>query len=504
MLQGMGLRLDRAGSFGSRSGAVKPLVHKHGFRVAVTASTKVRPKIMRLKQDEIGAVLPWTGSGEQRLQKLGTPSTWLARLAISLAGSVLFYNYNTMAAAMASLYWAWDPVLSTTFANTFLRLQYPYAGLWRARVLAVKVVKPARRPRSDDVFQEIFESQAPVKPFLKLVIGDGSSATLEMKVVMPSKKNQVQVGELVEVLVLSDIKSLSRFMAVRDVYLPDMDLWLSEDPCIERPLFEDLVQTLRAGSSSSSLVPPAVKGRDTQSVKARVPESIDMLPESSLDRREFDKDFLAPEPQTARRWRLTQLDYEEFEPVVEDDPKLQALRRLNRTQTEGEFPVRAQADTYDPPMKFTRIQDSNSYSQDFWEQDNSNTQSDSQPNQSQVSASDEDFAQKSVDTESDNVEEESKIQPLRRLIPKQRFGLQADGYGPPMEYVRMQEDGRETGGEETSEASSNEGNTSQIPDEDLKSMEDEQLTTVGEFLGSGFNEVQIRVPEVEVVQEEEV
>lgn len=371
-------------------------------------------------------------------------------------------------------------------------------------MLAVKVVKPARRPRSDDVFQEIFESQAPVKPFLKLVIGDGSSATLEMKVVMPSKKNQVQVGELVEVLVLSDIKSLSRFMAVRDVYLPDMDLWLSEDPCIERPLFEDLVQTLRAGSSSSSLVPPAVKGRDTQSVKARVPESIDMLPESSLDRREFDKDFLAPEPQTARRWRLTQLDYEEFEPVVEDDPKLQALRRLNRTQTEGEFPVRAQADTYDPPMKFTRIQDSNSYSQDFWEQDNSNTQSDSQPNQSQVSASDEDFAQKSVDTESDNVEEESKIQPLRRLIPKQRFGLQADGYGPPMEYVRMQEDGRETGGEETSEASSNEGNTSQIPDEDLKSMEDEQLTTVGEFLGSGFNEVQIRVPEVEVVQEEEV
>lgn len=229
-----------------------------------------------------------------------------------------------------------------------------------------------------------------------------------------------------------------------------------------------------------------------------------MLPESSLDRREFDKDFLAPEPQTARRWRLTQLDYEEFEPVVEDDPKLQALRSLNRTQTEGEFPVRAQADTYDPPMKFTRIQDSNSYSQDFWEQDNSNTQSDSQPNQSQVSASDEDFAQKSVDTESDNVEEESKIQPLRRLIPKQRFGLQADGYGPPMEYVRMQEDGRETGGEETSEASSNEGNTSQIPDEDLKSMEDEQLTTVGEFLGSGFNEVQIRVPEVEVVQEEEV
>ena len=80
-----------------------------------------------------------------------------------------------------------------------------------------------------------------------------------MKVGLPSKKNLVQVGEVVEVLVLSDIKSLSRFMAVRDVYLPDMDLWLSEDPCIERPVFEELIETLRAGSKTSSPTTPALQ-----------------------------------------------------------------------------------------------------------------------------------------------------------------------------------------------------------------------------------------------------
>ena len=48
---------------------------------------------------------------------------------------------------------------------------------------------------------------------------------VQKKVGLPSKKNQqVRVGEAVEVLVLLDIKSLSRFMAVRDVYLPDVDL----------------------------------------------------------------------------------------------------------------------------------------------------------------------------------------------------------------------------------------------------------------------------------------
>lgn len=180
MLRGAGsLRVEKVGRF------VNPLVMQRKLRkvmVVVSAATKVKkPRIMRLKKEEMGKVLPWTGSGEQRLRKLGTPSTWLLRVAVSLAGSAIFYNYNTTAAAMASLYWAWDPLLSTTFANASLRLQYPYAGLWRARVLSAKVVKPVQRPRSNDVLQEIFESQsAGKKPFLKLVIGDGSSATLEV------------------------------------------------------------------------------------------------------------------------------------------------------------------------------------------------------------------------------------------------------------------------------------------------------------------------------------
>lgn len=156
--------------------------------VVVMASTaKVKPRIMRLKKDEIAQVLPWSGSGAQRLQKLGTPATWLARLAISLAGSVAFYNFNTTAAAIASLYWAWDPLFSTAFANSSLRLQYPYAGLWKARVLSVNLVKPQPKPRSDDVFQEIFESQVPVKPYLQLVIGDGSSASLEVLLPRPAE-----------------------------------------------------------------------------------------------------------------------------------------------------------------------------------------------------------------------------------------------------------------------------------------------------------------------------
>lgn len=92
----------------------------------------------------------------------------------------MLFQYNTMAAAMASLFWAWDPIWSTAFANTALRIQYPYAGLWKARVLYAKIVKPVQKPQSLDVFEELFDSQPVARPFLKLVIGDDSAASVEV------------------------------------------------------------------------------------------------------------------------------------------------------------------------------------------------------------------------------------------------------------------------------------------------------------------------------------
>lgn len=77
-----------------------------------------------------------------------------------------------------------------------------------------------------------------------------------MKVGVPGKRLQVQVGEPVEVLVLSDLKNLARFMAVREVYLPKLGIWLAEEPCIERQVFEVLCEDLRENYSWPSLLPP--------------------------------------------------------------------------------------------------------------------------------------------------------------------------------------------------------------------------------------------------------
>lgn len=253
-----------------------------------------------------------------------------------------------------------------------------------------------------------------------------------------------------------------------------------------------------------------------QSVKARLPDSMDMLPESSLDQREF-----APERQTARRWRLTQLDYEELDlSGVEEDPKLQALRRLSqKKQKDGESPRRAQADVYGPSRQYMRMQEYSSDSGDFRGQDMVGGSGQSKQ-QEAASVGDAQTVTADDITEAGS-DEEPKLQSPRRSLgqvqPKKlefQRSLQADAYGPPMQYMRMQEYGSEV---ERREQDNSDGDSGQleerkafvadednapVPDDNEESRQAEQLTTVDEFLGSGPNEARTR--DVELVQEEEL
>lgn len=61
-----------------------------------------------------------------------------------------------------------------------------------------------------------------------------------MEIPLSDEIPEVQVGDRVEVVVVSDEPSLSRFKALRDLYFPDRQAWISQEPCIERELYEDL------------------------------------------------------------------------------------------------------------------------------------------------------------------------------------------------------------------------------------------------------------------------
>lgn len=228
-------------------------------------------------------------------------------------------------------------------------------------------------------------------------------------------------------------------------------------------------------------------------MKGRLPDSVDMIPGSSLGN-------VSPEAQTARSWRLTQLDYEEFPNAFDDDPKLQALRRLGQKQRDGEFQRRVQAP--DPPRQSMRMPDYSSDSEDIWEPENM------MPNQAE--ASEEDYAQ-APDADEGVFDDDPKLQVRLGQDLKNR-----DAYGPPMQYMRMQEYGSEdrreqdnsnmlraSGQLEQPESFVGDGDYAETPDDNVNSRQAEELTTVDEFLGSGLENMRTTVSDAELVQEEE-
>lgn len=73
-----------------------------------------------------------------------------------------------------------------------------------------------------------------------------------MEIPISDDMPEVEAGDRVELMVVSDEPSLSRFKVLRDLYLPDKQAWISEEPCVERTPFEQLQRSLNSPPQSST------------------------------------------------------------------------------------------------------------------------------------------------------------------------------------------------------------------------------------------------------------
>ncbi|KAJ7531606.1 hypothetical protein O6H91_14G050600 [Diphasiastrum complanatum] len=208
------------------------------------------PNVRKIGRRELDQVLPWTGSKTHCWRLISDPQSCLVRLGVSLAASVLLYDISTLGVAVAFLYWIWGPMWSAALFNSRLRLRYPYAGVWHAKLFMAQVGSSAARREmlQDDVntldwslMRGIFERS----PKLYITVGDESQASFQMELPISSEKAcSCKIGEHVDVLVLSDCPKISRFKAIREVYSPESGVWISEQACINRKKFELLSNSL--------------------------------------------------------------------------------------------------------------------------------------------------------------------------------------------------------------------------------------------------------------------
>ena len=142
-------------------------------------------------------------------------------------------------------YWLWEPIFAASRRNAECR-RYKYSGLWQGKVFDIFVTEEligteeTVNNQGDLVLVENRERR------LNLEVGDQSGPLTILQVPLRKEHKGIAVGEAAQMLVMSNLQDLSRISKVSDIYLPRLDLWVSDYPYLRRDVFQDIGNELRA------------------------------------------------------------------------------------------------------------------------------------------------------------------------------------------------------------------------------------------------------------------
>ena len=145
----------------------------------------------------------------------------------------------------AGLYWLWGPVLLASFRNAEFR-RYPYSGLWQGKVFDVylteEVVGQEEKvnKKGELIIVENLEKR------INLEIGDKTGFTVEMQAPLRRYHQGISRGQVAVMLVMSYQEDLEKIAKYSDVYLPTVNLWVSDYPYIRRDEFIEVINQVRS------------------------------------------------------------------------------------------------------------------------------------------------------------------------------------------------------------------------------------------------------------------
>ncbi len=194
-----------------------------------------QPDIVILNPEELDRVLPVLPFSEQADFFSGGVAQSVQRWGASLALTVLFSKAALVAATSLTwpLWWPWAKAANKNFS---VRSNVEYGGIWRTHILDVE---RGNRPRPRFGEEEELRNMPrfSAMKMCTIVIGEENGAQTKLMLPFDARYELLQPGQPAEVLVLSDSTSFSDIKAIKDVYLPDVGLWLAEYPYIDREEF---------------------------------------------------------------------------------------------------------------------------------------------------------------------------------------------------------------------------------------------------------------------------
>lgn len=210
--------------------------------------------LVPITREKFEQLIPILATGPQYVYFWGKLPTIIKRVLISVTGIAIvlllnlvlgsgFYALSLLLGIITGLYWWWGPIYWATRRNLEMR-RYKYSGFWRGRVADVFVTEEligqeeTVNNRGELVIVENRERR------LNVDVEDETGFTAQLQVPLRRLHKGITRGQIAEMLVMSNEPDLGRIAKTSDLYIPSLNLWVSDYPYLQRDFFSQMSRQL--------------------------------------------------------------------------------------------------------------------------------------------------------------------------------------------------------------------------------------------------------------------
>ena len=202
-------------------------------------------------------LIPTIATGQQYAHYWGKWQDTINRILISVVAVVVTLILNLilgssaealilLLAIIAGFYWLWAPIYQASIKNAKAR-RLKFSGFWRSRIAEIYLTEELIgeeenvNQRGELVIVENRERR------INLVLEDQTGFYITIQAPLQRIHKNLKVGQVAELLLLSNREDLSTVDKVTDAYIPSQNLWIGSYPWLQRDVFAEVSRQLGGG-----------------------------------------------------------------------------------------------------------------------------------------------------------------------------------------------------------------------------------------------------------------
>ncbi|MFB2834636.1 phosphate ABC transporter permease [Floridanema evergladense] len=219
--------------------------------------------LIPITRQKFEQLIPILATGSQYKYYWGKPFDFILRLLISIVIGMLIWwievsflgleygAFMLLLGIFTSSYFLWGPIFRATLRNYECR-KYKYSGFWKGEVWDLYVTEEVVGKEQNVNKQGELVIVENRERRLNIEVGDETGFSTSLQVPLKRIHKSLRRGQDAQMLVMSNKPDLAIINKVTDIYIPDLDLWVSDYPYLQRKEFTELSYQLEKSEKRES------------------------------------------------------------------------------------------------------------------------------------------------------------------------------------------------------------------------------------------------------------